>query len=362
MLRQQIREAAAQMVRMQRLWEIELSVARNAPIAEFAQRVRKMNTLAQKKITTALARAAAERERLAAAERERLANQGDDAQAEIRRAIKEYEAEQQRMKKELQERQNRVDVLKNQIKLLTAEIEQAHVTARENLHFHLGELEKQLVAKAAIDLEAALQSLRKEMQIKAAVELDALRAALVAQHEEEMGLQRVQMEMQMQSLRVELKEQARLEREAAVQEVIDHFKQSRVMSLEEQRTSLNATFEREMATMERKLSNQSTELSTLRRTVIAHREGVVSFILFFFFFFFFFFFCRCRCFSVHLPVICKFVVLFSILYARMCQSRAQLCVETAMQLCSTFLLHADRSSVTFDDVIVSGKRTLNSRK
>ena len=39
------------------------------------------------------------------------------------------------------------------------------------------------------------------MQIKAAAELDELRAALEAQHEEEMGLQRVQMEMQMQASR-----------------------------------------------------------------------------------------------------------------------------------------------------------------
>ena len=58
-----LHQAAAQMVRMQRLWEIELSVARSAPIAEFAQRVVRLNTMAQKKIATTLARAAAERER-----------------------------------------------------------------------------------------------------------------------------------------------------------------------------------------------------------------------------------------------------------------------------------------------------------
>ena len=34
--------------------------------------------------------------------------------------MKEYEAEQQRLKRELQERQTQIDVLKNQIKLLTA--------------------------------------------------------------------------------------------------------------------------------------------------------------------------------------------------------------------------------------------------
>ena len=77
-------------------------------------------------------------------------------------------------------------------------------------------------------------------------------------------------------MRAELKEEARQEREAAVQEVIDHFKQSRVMSLEEQRTSLNTTFEREMATMERKLSNQNTEISTLRRTVAVRKSNPLS--------------------------------------------------------------------------------------
>jgi hypothetical protein len=53
------------------------------------------------------------------------------------------------LKKELTERQNQIDVLKSQVKVLTKEIEQAHITARENLHFHLAELEKQLAAQTA---------------------------------------------------------------------------------------------------------------------------------------------------------------------------------------------------------------------
>jgi hypothetical protein len=81
---------------MQRLWEIELTVARSAPIAEFAQKVHRMNAAARKKIETTVAREAAERTRAEAAERERRAREADDTAAQIRRAVKEYEVEQQR--------------------------------------------------------------------------------------------------------------------------------------------------------------------------------------------------------------------------------------------------------------------------
>jgi hypothetical protein len=87
---------------------------------------------------------------------------------------------------------------------------------------------------------------------------------------------KVQADMAMQAMRAELKEQYRLEREAAVKQVVDHFKESRVMSLEEQRLSMTKTFTSEMHMMERKLGNQTTELSTLRRTVAAQREGDIN--------------------------------------------------------------------------------------
>lgn len=264
LLRQQVREAAAQMVRTQRLWEIELGLARNAPVVELAAGLVEKVVQAREALVKLSAHdnRAAEQAEIKQKEKERAIREAH--QSQMLEAKQQHERQVAGVREALQESREATAKVKEHVALLQKECESVRQKAKADLEFHLEQNTRQCETKAAIDLAEAKERLREEIDARRLTDLVDQEQRLRLENEQALKMERAKSEMALESLRVELTQQAESERLAAVEEVKQYFKRSRVAGLSQTRAALEAHHMHESRTMAERILEQEQQIQMLR--------------------------------------------------------------------------------------------------